>query len=137
MVSINATSFNQGKLEQALKSYRDALAIHEEIGNPLGQANALGNIGIVYSLQGRLEEAIRQTKNALKIDSTSATAYYNLSCFYSLADSADKAIEYLSKGRKYFSNALINHSKTDSDLDNIRQAPRFKKIMYGRGNGSK
>jgi len=129
--NIGNVYFDQGKLEQALESHEAALTIHKEIGNPQGQANALGNIGKVYYYQGKYENAIRQTKSVLKVDSTSATAYYNLGCFYSLIDSSDKAIDYLSRGRKYFSEKIIRDSKTDSDFDNIREDPRFQQIMYG------
>jgi tetratricopeptide (TPR) repeat protein len=58
----------QGKLAEALKSYQAALAIHKQIGNPLGEASVLGNIGIVYSTQGKLEEALESYQAALEID---------------------------------------------------------------------
>lgn len=33
--------------------------MHKEIGNPLGQANTLTNIGLVYAAHGKLEEALK------------------------------------------------------------------------------
>ena len=58
---------NQGKLEEALKSYQQALEIDKQIGNPLGEAAALCNIGSVYFQQGKLEEALKPYQQALEI----------------------------------------------------------------------
>jgi len=58
-------------------------------------------------------------------------AYYNLACYYSLhgdelksCDSLGKAVE---KGFKDW-----EHIKKDSDLNKIRNADCYKKIMEGR-----
>jgi tetratricopeptide (TPR) repeat protein len=57
----------QGKLNEALKSYQQALEIHKHIVNPLGEAANLGNIGVVYANQGKLNEALRSYQQALEI----------------------------------------------------------------------
>lgn len=57
--NIGTLCFGQGKYENALKSYQNALATFKEIDNPLGQANTLGKIGIVYRNQGKLEEGLK------------------------------------------------------------------------------
>ena len=59
--------FRDEKSEEALQSHRDALEINREIGNPLGQAQALGRIAIVYMKQGKPEEALKSNEDALQI----------------------------------------------------------------------
>ena len=65
--NIGLVYFNQGKLEEALKSHQAAFEIHKQIGHPLGQANDLNNIGNVYAKQGKLEEALKSYQAALEI----------------------------------------------------------------------
>ena len=52
---------------EALKSYEAAMAIYIEMSNPLGQANVLNNIGMVYGDQGKLEEALKSYETAMAI----------------------------------------------------------------------
>lgn len=57
-----------------------------------------------------------------------ASAYYNLSCTYSLLNNKVKALEYLDSS---ISNGYYNysHMQQDADLDNIRHEPRFLKLV--------
>ena len=57
-----------GRREEALKAHEDALAIDQEIGYRLGEAQDLGNIGNVYGDMGRLEEGLKAHEDALEID---------------------------------------------------------------------
>ena len=49
------------------ESHREALKLHQEVGNLLGQADALTNIGLVYFPQGQLEEALESFQAAYAI----------------------------------------------------------------------
>ena len=63
-MNIGLVYFDRGRLEDELVAYQKALVIHEEIGNPLGQANDLVNIGLVYFDQGKLEAALKSYQEA-------------------------------------------------------------------------
>jgi tetratricopeptide (TPR) repeat protein len=54
-------------LDNALKYHQDALKIHREIGYMQGEANQLGNIGLIYADKGDLDNALKYLKDALKI----------------------------------------------------------------------
>jgi len=55
-------------------------------------------------------------------------AYYDLACFYALAGMPDQAIANLQKGFK-LNPALIAHSLNDTDLDPLREDPRYKAMV--------
>lgn len=128
--------FKALSIEKSIKSFSYTSSTHTKIDKREGvtvtrdEINTLSCISYSYTKLGELDNAIRFTKEILQIDSTAAIGYYNLACLYSLLDSTETAIDYLFRGRKYFSKGLIQGSKIDHDLDNIRSDPRFKKIMY-------
>ncbi len=51
------------------------------------------NLGILYSNQGRLDEAIRELKTAIGMKSTNPTYYYNLGIIYFKKGQMDRALE--------------------------------------------
>jgi tetratricopeptide (TPR) repeat protein len=50
-----------------LKYLKDALEIHREIGYKQGEASGLGNIGLIYSDKGDLDNALKYLKDAKNI----------------------------------------------------------------------
>lgn len=56
-------------------------------------------------------------------------AIYNIIRVHALMNNPAEALEYLSLKRKYLTGQYINVAKWDSDLDNIRSDPRFKKYL--------
>jgi adenylate cyclase len=52
---------------------------------------------------------------------------YNIACLFSIQKKVDDAFIYLKKAIKEKNH--INTAKTDSELDNIRDDPRFKKLI--------
>ena len=107
--NIGNVYLNQGKLEEALKSYRDALAIHEEIGNPLEQANVLNNIGLIYYQRGKLEEALKSHRDALTTFNEignplgQANARTNIGIVYRKQGKYEEALRPLNEARVIFS----------------------------------
>ena len=68
------TFFDLGSLYQAQERWTDAepalaqgLAIAREIGDRRGEANALGNLGVVYAALGQTENAIRHLQEAVAV----------------------------------------------------------------------
>ena len=73
------------------------------------------------------------TKTLLTLDESSqwqGQYIYNLGCFYAQTGENEKAIKNL--GRAFpFDQDLIEWSKTDTDLDGIRDEPGFKALDSG------
>ena len=44
-------------MEEALRHYQEALAIHREVGNRRAEGLVLGDLGALHAQQGRMEEA--------------------------------------------------------------------------------
>ncbi|NNU51389.1 tetratricopeptide repeat protein [Rhizobium sp. WYCCWR 11279] len=66
---------------------------------------------------------------AIAIDPDDIVAQYNLACVYSVLGDVDQAIDLL---EKLLPNSSVYHIKwfdNDSDLDNIRDDPRFRKLL--------
>ncbi|HUS02052.1 MAG TPA: hypothetical protein VMY77_10015, partial [Chitinophagaceae bacterium] len=57
-----------------------------------------------------------------------AIYYYNIACARSVQNKTADALNYLDKTIK-FGYTNLEHMAEDSDLDNIRSLPGFKKIM--------
>lgn len=82
-----------GKLENAVIAYRASIRIYPT-------AKAYSNLGIIYSLQGKYDQAIEECKKAVELDPQYGESYYQIgSCLVSLCREADaiywfeKAIE--------------------------------------------
>ena len=68
------TLFNLGSIDQAQERGTDAgsalaqgLAISREIGDRRGEANAPGDLGVVYAAPGQSENAIRHLQETVAI----------------------------------------------------------------------
>ena len=59
--------FRQGKIEEALSSFENALHVFTQAGNRQGEAAQLSNIGNIYFEQGRLDEALKAFGDALHV----------------------------------------------------------------------
>ncbi|MXW78928.1 MAG: tetratricopeptide repeat protein, partial [Gemmatimonadetes bacterium] len=53
-----------GRLDSALVSYQDAVALHRQSGFAAGEAQALGDLGAAYFMQGDLGQALSFLKQA-------------------------------------------------------------------------
>jgi len=68
LTNIGLVYTDQGKWEEALRVYQDALTLAKQLGHPQVQANALMNIGNVYKAQGKWEEALGVYQDALALN---------------------------------------------------------------------
>ena len=77
---------------------------------------------------GDSKQAIAWMDKALELEPDQNGVLYNAGCLHSLMGETDKAIGYLEKGVRAGMTWKVWY-ETDSDLDNLRDHPRFKKLM--------
>lgn len=111
-----------GRYDEALVDYNRSLQLRPDY------PDALSNRAVTYKNLGRYGEALVDLSRALEHRPSHPGALYNLACLCSLRSKADEALSHLKKAidknKKYREMA-----KTDKDLNNIRDDPRFKKLM--------
>lgn len=76
----------------------------------------------------KYEESIMAYQESLKIADFDPSVYYNIACCYSLMNKGEDAIDWLEKSIIHgFTN--YGHMVQDTDLDNIRNTPKFKELI--------
>ena len=92
-------------------------------------------LGNYYTAKGLYTRGLQVDKRLVKLLPDDGIAWYNLGCSYSLLHLPDLAISSLAKSFKFGYDDL-EHILTDRDLDNVRDDPRFRKLirkLHGRG----
>ena len=107
----------------ALVQARDAVSRHLDTHPYDARALYLG--GSVLIQLGEVDEGLRWGKRALDLDPDDPRVLYNLACLQCKAGGTAEAIEYFERSLAagYASREWIEN---DSDLDPIRDQPRFK-----------
>ena len=94
--------------------------------------------GYALHADGELDSAIKSHKKAVEFgeDRVRSIALYNLGCAYSLKKDQKKAMDYLDKA---IDSGFVdeNYFETDTDLDNLRDEERFKKMLKVVANGGR
>jgi tetratricopeptide (TPR) repeat protein len=111
-----------GRYDEALADYNRSLKVRPD--NP----DTLTNRGNTYTKLGKYDEALADYNRSLKVRPDDPATLYNLACLFSLWGKTDDTLAYLKKAidksKKYSEMA-----RTDKDFDNIRDGPRFKKLI--------
>ena len=150
----------QGKFKEAVGHYSEALRLrpgyakaHYNMGNALMREGnfeeAAGHftealratprdagihnvLGVALAKAGRAEDAIGHYHEALRINPDFSAACYNIACLYATQNRTEESINWLRKAvEKGYKNR--NLLKTDEDLDNIRGAAYYKRLVAGIG----
>ena len=74
---------------------------------------------------GDKQTALQWLERALNIAADEPNVLYNVSCVYSLAGEVDIALDYLEQAVD-MGLRVWNWIRNDSDLDPVRETPRFK-----------
>ena len=113
------------KLEKEIKRCLTVVKNHLEL-NP-GDSRALYLGAQVLIRAGEKQEAVKWMEKSLTIDPDEPSVYYNAACISSLMGNIEDAINYFefAIGAGYVSKEWIEN---DSDLDLIRDHPKFIKI---------
>jgi len=95
----------RGQLNKALKSYRESLAIREEIGDRRGAGSCLLNIGNIYMRRGAWKKARENYEQSLEIQTElqntrgMAVSYGSLGIILKYEAKYDQAIEQFTRSR--------------------------------------
>ncbi len=118
-----------GKEAEARAASRRGLGIVERhlMLNPEDQrALALGAYSQLEA--GNRERGLEWANRAALLNPGSTTVFYNLACFYALAGDVEKSLDCLK--RRIEGGALPREwIENDSDLDSIRDDPRFQALL--------
>lgn len=82
----------------------------------------------------RYEEAIASCDKALKINPEYPYAWYNKAGCHAEQGKVNLAIESLQQAINLDPNTFINHAKTDSSFDLIRENQLFQKLIIKAPN---
>lgn len=89
---------------------------------------ALGRAAVRLATLGERQTALAWAERALALGADDPLTLYNLGCAFSLAGELDRSLDCLERAveqdfsfRQWFDN--------DSDLDNVRPEPRFRKLL--------
>jgi hypothetical protein len=111
------------------QDWPNAVAAYEQVvrANPHDGQN-WQNYGFALHSLKRYDEAVKAWTKSVEVGFQPATGLYNVACAKSLSGHKDEAFAFLQKAIEagFSQEELI---RTDTDLDPIRQDPRFKKII--------
>jgi len=91
------------QFDAAIQSWEQARIIYREIGNPLQEANALGNIGVMYRAKGEYTKSLEKLTEVLKIMKSLnnpigiSRALQQLGLLYDQIGKFEEAIDVLTK----------------------------------------
>ncbi|TIX83240.1 MAG: tetratricopeptide repeat protein, partial [Mesorhizobium sp.] len=119
-----------GRPEEAAKYARlgvkraeEALRLHPESSKPAQQG------ACALAILGERERAKEWLARALAIDPDDNLARYNAACTYSLLGEIDRSIDLLEVCLQQFGIDMKLWFKNDSDLDPIRNHPRYQNLL--------
>jgi adenylate cyclase len=110
-----------------LKRAEEALRLHPESSKPAQQGAA------VLAFLGERERAKEWLARAMAIDPDDNVARYNAACTYSLLGEIDRSLDLLEICLQQFGSDMKLWIRNDSDLDPIRNHPRYKKLLEPAG----
>ena len=122
---------NQGKYEQAISELQKGIEIDPQ------HADAHYNLGLIYHTQGKLDDAITKYRKTIELDPNyqfttldgeQFNSHYGLARVYSEKNELEAAIKSLQKAID-LDESYIDWSKTDGNLNNIRQTPEYQQLI--------
>ncbi len=81
-----------------------------------------------YYRDNKMDEAIKEAERAVQANPGNADCHYDYACYLSLSGQRDEALTALQKALS-LNPKMADLAKKDSDLENIRSARRFKKMV--------
>jgi tetratricopeptide (TPR) repeat protein len=118
----SALAAQRGKRWQEAESlYQQALSFDPR------HVQALNNLGVLYMIQKRSDEAMELFFKALAIQDGYVDPYYNLACLYAQLDNVRASLSYLARAAK-IDGQVRKWAKQDNDFKKMRSLSEFNKI---------
>jgi tetratricopeptide (TPR) repeat protein len=121
-----------GQLDQALALYEQALSIRREVGDRVGEAITLNNIGEVYKATGQPQRALEICEKALSLTrqggdrAGEATVLYNMaSLLYRYLNQTEGAIVYVEQAITVMQETGLSHDAAGDSLEDLQQTLYF------------
>ncbi len=120
----------KGDLERRAVAARKALErVERVVAAEPGHSRAIG-IGVaMLGALGEKDRAKEWATRARLVDPDNVNLHYNLACAMSTMGEADLALQVLEGVAKKMSPGMVSWVEADSDLDFIREQPRFIAMM--------
>jgi serine/threonine protein kinase/Tfp pilus assembly protein PilF len=131
VVFLSTCYLGMGKTDESHAMRRKALRLIDErleLNPDDARACQLG--ATMAASLGEREAATEYARRALTINPDDPLLLYNISCMYALLGNPNEALNCLEKAvdKGYGQKDWVEH---DSDLDSLRDIPRFKRIVEG------
>ena len=120
-----AAYLEKGKTDLAIADYNKSIQLNPTNDEPYR------NRGAAHAAAGRLDAARADYSKALELDPADSRGYYNIACLHALQKNAMEACSWLQKAIDHGYNNW-EHIKEDPDLENVRAAECYQKIMKGK-----
>lgn len=122
---LEGTGDLQGSKEKAKEGLKRAKAVLKLRPDD----NRAWNMG-AFALQklGDPDRAGEWMETSMRNSPRNSILTYNAACFYALSGDAEKSLDYLSQTANW-GRLNLNWLEQDSDLDSVRDNPRFKEII--------
>jgi adenylate cyclase len=119
-----------GRHEEASHADRRALVrIEKAVARRSDDTSALILGAAHLAALGEVERATRWANRALLLEPEDPNGLYNLACTFALMGECDRAIDFLERSLGLQSPQFITWAKNDSDLDNLRDHPRYQALI--------
>jgi adenylate cyclase len=119
-----------GRREEELDAARRGIERARAVLDLNPDDNRARNMGGFALLRlGEREEAIRWMEESVARAPNDSIVHYNAACLYALAGDADRAIDCLANCHRKVGNLNREWLMHDSDLDSVREHPRFQEIL--------
>lgn len=121
-------SYLQGQALRVMERFPEAIEYFESAAEQDSEnVHIWLALGWCHKRVGKLDMAIQSLEEALAFEPGEAIIYYNLACYWSLANNVKLALEYLSRAFSIDPDYrdLISGER---DFDPIRSDPRFQEL---------
>jgi TolB-like protein/Flp pilus assembly protein TadD len=126
-----------GRREEELESARRGIERARAILELIPDDNRALNMGAFGLLRlGQKEEACEWMERSVEQAPSDSIVHYNAACFFALAGEPERSIDYLENCLFRIGGLNQEWLAHDSDLDPIRQHPRFLKLLEAFPGGS-
>jgi len=91
-------------------------------------AECLMFLGNAYTKRGLYQDGLEVDLRLIGLRPRDPIVHYNLACSYSLLGDVEAAVEALARAKEH-GYLDFKHMAEDSDLDNVRDDPRYKQLL--------